>query len=109
MFLTIQLADLTNTESVQLVSVFFSVLSVSYSFTTHYRRKKSEAMGSFQLGTALYFLHTLCLVVSRLLAFVLFAYYFPPGKWHYAASAVVYHVVVMAVMHGVMMRQSLFK
>ena len=63
-------------------------------------------MPTFNVGTMLYFCHTLCVVVSRLLAFVLFAYYFDPGSWHYAASAVFYHVVVMAILHGIMIRRN---
>ncbi len=62
-------------------------------------------MPAFDPGTVVYFLHTLCLVVSRLLAFVLFAYHFDPGSWAYPASAVAYHVTVMAVLHGVTIRK----
>jgi len=44
------------------------------------------------MGSVLYFLYTLCFVISRLLAFVLFAYTFEPGSWGFPVAAVAYHV-----------------
>ena len=42
-----------------------SVMSMSYSFTTNYRKNKHEAMGACDVGSCLYFVFTLCMVTSR--------------------------------------------
>ncbi len=97
---TVRLADITSTESLQLMSVMVSVLSVAYSFTTNYRMKKDGAMGMFEPSSLLYFIYALCLVISRLLAFVLFAYHFPPDNWFFPSACVAWHVALMAVIHG---------
>ena len=65
LFSTLRVADITSTRSIQLLSVVMSVLSMSYSFTTNYRKNKHEAMGACDLGSCIYFVFTLCMVTSR--------------------------------------------
>ena len=88
-----------STRAIQLYSILMSIMSMAYSFTTYYRRKKLDAMDTVSMGTVAMFTYTLCMIISRLLAFVMFAYYFKPSEWYLPAMTVLVHVLIMSVLH----------
>jgi hypothetical protein len=95
-------ANLSLVEMGQKLSVIISVLAMTWSFTTLYRKKKFEAFPIFSFGTIVYAVFTLCLIVGRLLSFQAYAYYFSPGNYYYPFCSVFVHIAVMAVIHGLL-------
>lgn len=94
--LDLSLINLADTSAIQFYSVVGSVASMAFSFTTYYRKKKQDAMGICEVNTIIYFFYALCLVLSRLLSFVVFAYFFQPYRWYIPACCVAIHFLLMA-------------
>jgi hypothetical protein len=81
----------------EMFSIFISILSLSWGYTSHYRRSKDGALGIF--STMIYFGSTLLFVVGRILSFELFAYYLGPGNFVHAMITVGIHILLMSVIH----------
>ena len=96
-----QLEDITlrdfALEMGQISSVILSVISVSYGFTAYHMKTKRGAAST--LSMIVYFFSTLFLVVSRLLAFVTFSYYFGLEGFHFPFLWATGHVFMMALLH----------
>ena len=79
----------------EMLSIGVSILSLSWGYTSHYRRSKNGALG--MLPTLIYFTSTLLFVFTRILCFEMFAYSVGPGKIGLAMVFVGIHVIMMAV------------
>ena len=84
----------------QMISIALSVFSITYSFTGLYRKKKYDALPIFSLGFLLHFGFTLLFVISRLLSFQAFAYFFGPADFLYPLIFIFCHAGLMAFFHG---------
>ena len=79
----------------EMLSICISILSLSWGYTSHYRRSKEGALDT--LATLAYFGSTLLFVIARILSFQLFAYYLGPGNFVNAMITVGIHVLLMSV------------
>jgi len=83
----------------QIASVFISLLTLAWSFTSQYRQNKESSV-SF-LSSIAYFVHVCLLVSARILAFEMFAFSLGPGHFDVAMAFVGCHAILMALLHFV--------
>ena len=88
-------------DKLQLFSMMTSIISLAWSFAFYKASMKREAL-DFDvnpLGRIVIILSNLCMITSRLIALVVFAYCFGPGEFLPLLLGLLAHVLLMGLIH----------
>ena len=88
-------------------SFFLSIVSLAWSLTANIAQQKKGALDMTwaPVPRLILFISNLLLVFARINSFVVFMYYWGPGKFYPGMIAILLHVLIMMVIHMIYLEQ----
>ena len=82
------------------VSFLFSIISLSWSYTSYVAEQKYGVLGPTSVGRIVLFFSNLLMIFARMNCIVLFMFYFGPGNVYPGMILLVFHIILMMMIHA---------